>query len=193
MFCPKCGNQILEGAKFCPKCGAKTGAQITAIAGESSSCATKQVDYTVPASFDTGIRPSLISKMVPIIAAVAIVVLAVFAIPRVVGVVAGLLNTGNSKASVVGTWSNESGSEVLVFEENGTCSVPFTYDGAWLESCDRYTVKDDGTLVLSSSRGNIRSRTYERVARRNEALENEGSYYLKGKEFIIKGRSYGRQ
>ena len=25
MFCPKCGNQLNEGAAFCPKCGAKVG------------------------------------------------------------------------------------------------------------------------------------------------------------------------
>lgn len=23
MFCPKCGNEIKEGASFCPKCGTK--------------------------------------------------------------------------------------------------------------------------------------------------------------------------
>ncbi|WP_080768486.1 zinc-ribbon domain-containing protein [Apilactobacillus kunkeei] len=22
-FCPKCGNELKEGAKFCPKCGAQ--------------------------------------------------------------------------------------------------------------------------------------------------------------------------
>lgn len=27
MFCPKCGNQLNEGAAFCPKCGAKVGEQ----------------------------------------------------------------------------------------------------------------------------------------------------------------------
>lgn len=25
MFCPKCGGEVKDGAKFCPSCGAETG------------------------------------------------------------------------------------------------------------------------------------------------------------------------
>ena len=59
-----------------------------------------------------------------------------------------------SSESIVGTWANAEGDEVLQFESNGTCSVPFIYSAGWMESCDRYVMRDDGTLVLSSSQGN---------------------------------------
>ena len=194
MFCPKCGSRIPDGAQFCPKCGAKTGAQTPPVSDGLSSGTTIRNDYSsIPAS---GVRTGsfLASKLAPAAVTVIIVVLAVLVLPKIGGAVKGLLSMDKSNTSLVGTWSSESGSEVLVFDEDGTCSVPFTYDGAWLESCDRYTIRrDDSSLVLSSSRGNIRSRTYERAKSKEEALENEESYYVKGKVLIIKSRTYERQ
>lgn len=51
-----------------------------------------------------------------------------------------------------GTWVSEK-NDILEFHEDGSCVAPFTYDGAWLESADRYTVKDERTLLLSSAGG----------------------------------------
>jgi len=90
---------------------------------------------------------------------------------------------GNSKA-IIGTWNKDDGSEVLIFDEDGTCSVPFTYDGGWWESCDRYSIDSEGTLCLSSSKGNIDSRTYHK--QKSEAdVEENGGYYLSGNTLII--------
>lgn len=102
-----------------------------------------------------------------------------------------ILGCGGKSDSVVGTWSDDSG-EVLVFEEGGTCSVPFTYNSGWLESCDNYVVKDDGTLILSSSKGNIRPRTYERTDSKDEALSTKGHYYLTSDELVINQTEYER-
>lgn len=90
-----------------------------------------------------------------------------------------LLLTGcSSDNSIIGTWVNENGEEVLIFEENGSCSVPFTYNNSWWESCDRYSVADDGTLVLSSSQGNISAERYTLTDGEEEVVENSGYYYL---------------
>ncbi len=70
-----------------------------------------------------------------------------------------LIGCGGNDNSAVGAWNSDDGEEVLIFEEDGTCSVPFSYDGAWWKSCDRYVI-DDGILVLSSSKGNIDSERY---------------------------------
>ncbi len=101
---------------------------------------------------------------------------------------------------IVGTWTSEDGTEVLMFNSDGSCSVPFTYDGGWLEGCDRYTITD-GTLVLSSSRGNIRARTYEKCDSISNVTTEEyhysskdviETYYLSGDTLSINGTVYKR-
>ena len=103
---------------------------------------------------------------------------------------------GGSENSIVGTWSSDDGEEVLIFEKDGTCSVPFTYDGGWLESCDHYTIGDDGMLVLSSSKGNIDSERYTKQDS-PEAVEENGGYYLSGDTLVLLDfrtvRSYTKQ
>lgn len=103
---------------------------------------------------------------------------------------------GKSSNSIVGTWNSDNGEEVLIFDKDGTCSVPFTYDGGWLESCDRYIIDDDGMLVLSSSKGNIDSERYMKQDSK-EAVEENGGYYLSGDTLILLDfrtlRSYTRQ
>jgi hypothetical protein len=97
---------------------------------------------------------------------------------------------GGKPATIIGSWADESGSEVLVFEEDGTCSVPFTYDSLWWESCDNYILKEDGTLILSSSRGNIKSRKYEKTDSKDDALSDSGLYYLSSDELVIDATEY---
>lgn len=107
-----------------------------------------------------------------------------------------LVACGKSRTSIVGTWSSDDGQEVLIFNKDGTCSVPFTYDGGWWESCDRYSVDDDGTLVLSSSKGNIDSKRFRKQDSAEDVEEN-GGYYLSGNKLIILDfrtlRSYTRK
>lgn len=95
-------------------------------------------------------------------------------------------------SSIVGTWTSEDGREVLIFEDDGTCSVPFTYNAGWLEDCDRYAVKDDGTLILSSSKGNISSRKYEKAESAEEAEEDSSLYFLSGDKLVINEDVYER-
>lgn len=98
--------------------------------------------------------------------------------------------------SIVGTWNSADGDEVLIFESDGSCSVPFTYDGGWWESCDRYSIGADGTLVLSSSKGNIDSERFTKQTSVQEVEEN-GGYYLSGDTLVLLDfrtlRSYTRQ
>lgn len=107
-----------------------------------------------------------------------------------------LVACGKSRTSIVGTQSSDDGEEVLIFNKDGTCSVPFTYDGGWWESCDRYSVDDDGTLVLSSSKGNIDSKRFRKQDSAEDVEEN-GGYYLSGNKLIILDfrtlRSYTRK
>lgn len=87
-------------------------------------------------------------------------------------------------SSIVGTWVSNDGGDVLIFERNGTCSVPFTYDAGWWESCDRYFVDGKGTLVLSSSKGNIDAKRYRRAKDPNDVRQN-GGYCISGKTLVI--------
>ena len=95
-----------------------------------------------------------------------------------------LVACGKSRTSIVGTWSSDDGEEVLI------------YDGGWWESCDRYSVDDDGTLVLSSSKGNIDSKRFRKQDSAEDVEEN-GGYYLSGNKLIILDfrtlRSYTRK
>ena len=100
--------------------------------------------------------------------------------------------SGCGEKTIIGTWSNEDGDEILQFDEDGSCSLPFTYSKAWLESCDRYVVKDDGSLVVSSSQGNIRSKTWEKTDDRDEAMDGGMLYYLNGDELILNHDVYTR-
>lgn len=107
-----------------------------------------------------------------------------------------LTSCGKSGNAIVGTWHSDDGEEVLIFNKDSTCSVPFTYDGGWLESCDRYTIDDEGILVLSSSQGNIHSQKYEKQNSK-EAVEENGGYYLSGDTLVLRDswtiRSYTRK
>lgn len=114
----------------------------------------------------------------------------------VLTMILSLAACGKSSGSIVGTWNSEDGEEVLIFDKDGTCSVPFTYDGSWWESCDRYSIDDDGTLILSSSKGNIDSEHFTKQDS-EEAVEENGGYYLSGKTLVLfysrSIRSYTRQ
>lgn len=79
---------------------------------------------------------------------------------------------------------------MVVFEEDGTCSAPFTYNASWMESADRYVVKEDGTLVLSSETG-VTGGSFEKLDTEEEALkEGHYTYYISKDILVIKGRKY---
>ena len=65
-----------------------------------------------------------------------------------------------------------------------------------MESCDRYSIAKDGTLFLSSSKGNIDSERYVKQDS-EEAAREDGGYYLSKDKLVIMDfrtvRSYTRQ
>ena len=74
MFCPKCGNQIADGAKFCPKCGnAIAAAPVAATpvqpAPQTASAASPVASAPAHSAFD-------ITRIVPAIPAVLAMVFA---------------------------------------------------------------------------------------------------------------------
>lgn len=91
---------------------------------------------------------------------------------------------------LVGTWLSEY-DDMVVFEDDGTCVAPFTYNASWWESAERYTVKEDGTLVLSSKTGHADD-TYEKVDTEDEALEDEDTYFVSADTLIIECETYTR-
>lgn len=101
-----------------------------------------------------------------------------------------LAGCGSKKPAdlLMGTWLSEY-NDMVVFEEDGTCSAPFTYNASWWESADRYTVKEDGTLVMSSETGHADG-TYEKADTEEEALENKYSYFVSDDTLIIEGETY---
>ena len=97
-------------------------------------------------------------------------------------------NQVNGKGTKGRTWVSEK-NDILEFHEDGSCVAPFTYNRAWLESADRYTVKDDGTLLLSSAGGHTDS-SYELTDSEEEALDNRSQYFVSKETLVIDGDEY---
>ena len=118
----------------------------------------------------------------------SVLVIAIIVIVLVVKLVSGVAG-GNS---IVGQWRSET-NESLVFNKDGSCDAPFTYNAAWLEAADHYTVSDDGTLSMFGSRGSF-TLTFEKVETEEEALESyeDLTYYISGDTLIIAQETYTR-
>ena len=91
---------------------------------------------------------------------------------------------------LIGNWLSNY-NDIAIFEEDGRCTAPFTYNASWGESADHYTVKEDGTLVLSSSEGHAGG-SYEKVDTEEEALDDGSMYYLDKDKLIIEEDVYTR-
>lgn len=91
----------------------------------------------------------------------------------------------------VGTWVMEDDDDMVIFEEDGTCSAPFTYNSSWWESADHYVMTEDGTLVFSSDGGHADD-SYKKANDAEEALDKYSTYYLSGDVLIIDGDTYNR-
>ena len=88
MFCPKCGKQIEEAARYCPGCGAELPAQTTAqhVAGPPASSAPPRAVVApahVAAAPTRGLSRGAI--IAAICAVIALVLAAVFMLPRMTG------------------------------------------------------------------------------------------------------------
>lgn len=97
---------------------------------------------------------------------------------------------GSNESSdlLVGTWLSGS-DEMVVFEEDGSCVAPFTYDGSWMESAEHYTVKESGKLIMSSESGHADA-TYKKVDTEEEAYEDRYTYFVSNDTLIIHGEAY---
>ena len=89
---------------------------------------------------------------------------------------------------LVGTWVSED-DEIVDFQDDGSCTAPFTYRSAWWESADRYTVKDDGKLVMTSKEGHADD-SFELAESDEEALDNGNMYFVSEDTLIIDGDTY---
>lgn len=92
------------------------------------------------------------------------------------------------KELLVGTWVSGN-DEMVAFDESGSCTVPFTYDPEWWESAERYTVKEDGTLVLSSRTGHADD-SFEQADSEEKAKEDDNTYFVSADMLIIDGETY---
>ena len=89
---------------------------------------------------------------------------------------------------LVGTWVSNN-DDMVVFEEDGTCSAPFTYNASWIESADHYALTEDGTLVFSSEGGHAND-SYEKADDEEQARDKGNTYYVSGNTLIIEGKTY---
>ena len=94
------------------------------------------------------------------------------------------------KDLLVGRWVSDE-NEIVEFQDDGSCTAPFTYDGAWWESAERYTVKDDGTLVLSSTEGHVDD-SFRLVESEDDAFDYTTNYFVSKDTLIIDGTEYSR-
>ncbi len=92
---------------------------------------------------------------------------------------------------IIGSWVAEDSNDILQFNDDGSCSAPFTYNAGWIESADSYIIKDDGTLVFSSSGGHAND-SFVKVDSEEEALDDGSSYYISGDTLIIDKEKYTR-
>ncbi|CVI73954.1 hypothetical protein BN3660_03529 [Eubacteriaceae bacterium CHKCI004] len=99
---------------------------------------------------------------------------------------------GSDKPSdlLIGTWVSDD-DEIVEFQDDGSCTAPFTYNASWWESAERYTVKNDGTLVLSSREGHADD-SFDSVESEEEALDDSSTYYVSEDTLIIDGEEYVR-
>lgn len=99
---------------------------------------------------------------------------------------------GSRKPSnlLVGTWVSEY-NEIVEFDKDGSCVAPFTYNASWWESAERYTVKADNTLVLSSREGHADD-SFEYIESEEEALSHSSYYFVSKDTLIIDGEEYTR-
>lgn len=92
------------------------------------------------------------------------------------------------KDLLIGRWvSNDN--EIVEFQDDGSCTAPFTYNASWWESAERYTVKDNGTLVLSSKEGHADDSFYLAESE-DDALDDSSTYYVSKDILIIAGNEY---
>ena len=89
---------------------------------------------------------------------------------------------------LIGTWVSDD-DEIVEFMDDGSCTAPFTYNASWWESAERYTVKDDGTLVLSSKEGHADD-SFDPAESEEEALDDSGTYFVSEDKLIIDGDKY---
>lgn len=168
-FCGNCGAKLDDNAKVCGHCG-------TPVAGAPTNIT------------DTRVRGPVVKKeQNNIFKRVALLVIVIIAIVLVVKLVSGVAGSN----SIVGQWRSET-NETLVFNKDGSCDAPFTYNPGWIEAADHYVMADDGTLSMFGSRGDF-TLTFEKMGSEEELEEYEGvGYYLSGNTLIIGGETYTR-
>lgn len=171
MFCTKCGKEISDDSQFCIHCGAKQNT-INLSPNNITRGNLKKI--------------GILNKKI-IIGIVAIVLVIAIARPLVSKVFSKKEDTN----TIVGTWVSKQHGDILKFDEKGNCTLPFTYNGAWLESADNYTITKEGKLVVSSTNGHAND-SFIRTEDSQQALTDNYYYYLSEDTLIIDKDTYER-
>lgn len=96
----------------------------------------------------------------------------------------------SAKNPLIGRWVSEN-NDIVEFNEDGTCTAPFTYSAAWIDEADKYVIKDDGTLVFSSPEGHAND-DFKKVETKEEALDDKNTYFISEDTLIIEKDEYIR-
>lgn len=89
---------------------------------------------------------------------------------------------------LIGRWASEY-SDIVVFNKDGSCRTPFTYNSSWGETATQYALKKDDTLTLSSETGHA-DRHYDKADSKKEAIEDSDLYFISEDTLIIDGEEY---
>ena len=84
-----------------------------------------------------------------------------------------------------------SGTDVVLFRKDGSCSTSFSHRPEWWDSADRYKVERDGTLHLTSGEGDL-DESLRLTYSRREALENGKTFFVSKKTLILRKVKYER-
>ena len=145
MFCPKCGNQLNEGAAFCPKCGTKVGESEEKTVNQQSTAPRQTVpaNNTAKSTKNNNMTPFLVIGGVAVSA--LIIIVAIFASNSSSAASGPATSaTANSGPATSATTNNDKDSTATQIGDY-TVMAPSSYS---------LTHSESGVLVFNDKNGN---------------------------------------
>jgi len=164
MYCPFCGKETPNGAKFCTQCGEKLPS-------------IKIKPEGTPAKSE---RRALFKNKKAVISIVSVLV--------VIALIAVCVNAYISANSIVGVWMNGTNKITFTSDGNFKMSGSFSMDGTY----GTYTIDDNKTLILSSGFYSSWSGTWK-YQYGSKAKENEKYWYISDGKLYFRGAEYTKK